>query len=46
VRRLAWEPPAEITVASVGAALRGYGARGWQVSLVGAPLAGALPAQE
>jgi len=45
VRRLAWEPPTEISVDTVSAALRGSGAREWQVSLVGAPLAEALPAQ-
>jgi ribonuclease D len=46
VRRVAWEPPAEITLGSVSAALRSYGAREWQVGLVGGPLADALPAPE
>ncbi len=45
VRRLAWEPPAEISTETVSAALRGYGARAWQIGLVGAPLAAALPAE-
>ncbi|AWB92621.1 HRDC domain-containing protein [Aeromicrobium chenweiae] len=42
VRNLAWEPPAEITPETVGAALRDQGARRWQVGLVAAPLAEAL----
>ena len=43
VRRIAWEPPAEVTTETIEAALRGHGARDWQVTLVGAALAAALP---
>jgi ribonuclease D len=43
VRRLAWQPPADISPETVAAILRGAGARPWQVSLVAAPLAAALP---
>jgi ribonuclease D len=43
VRRLAWQPPAEITPQSVADALAATGARAWQVDLVAAPLAAALP---
>jgi ribonuclease D len=42
VRRLSWQPPAEISPASVGADLTGYGARPWQVELTAVPLARAL----
>jgi ribonuclease D len=42
VRRLSWQPPAEISPASVGADLAGYGARPWQVELTAVPLARAL----
>jgi ribonuclease D len=42
VRRLSWQPPAEISPASVGADLAGYGARPWQVELSAMPLARAL----
>jgi len=42
VRRLAWQPPAEISPVSVGADLAGYGARPWQVALTAVPLARAL----
>lgn len=31
LRRVAWEPPAEITAESIGAALTGFGARPWQI---------------
>ena len=34
VRRVCWEPPAEVTAESVAAALAGYGARPWQVEQV------------
>ncbi|GAA3705959.1 ribonuclease D [Streptomyces tremellae] len=34
VRRLCWEPPAPATAEAVAEALRGYGARPWQVELV------------
>ncbi len=43
VRRLAWQPPAEADPAAVGAALERTGARPWQVALVAAALAEALP---
>jgi ribonuclease D len=43
VRRLAWTPPDPLSVDSVAAALAGSGARAWQVQLVAAALAGALP---
>ncbi|MEV0821209.1 ribonuclease D [Nonomuraea rubra] len=42
VRRLTWEPPAEITEESVTARLRELGAREWQLSLAAAPIAKAL----
>ena len=42
VRNVAWEPPAELSVESVSAALRGQGARAWQVSLIVEPLTEAL----
>jgi len=42
VRRLSWQPPAEISPASVGTDLGGYGARPWQVELTAVPLARAL----
>jgi ribonuclease D len=42
VRRLAWQPPEEISGETVGAALTGYGARGWQVGLTSVPIAKAL----
>jgi len=48
LRRLAWSPPAEITPAVVAGALRGLGAREWQVELTAGALAEALrnpPAQ-
>ncbi|MEU7616100.1 ribonuclease D [Micromonospora rifamycinica] len=44
VRRLAWQPPDEITVDAVATALRGYGAREWQLTLLLPDLAEALPA--
>ena len=43
VRRLAWTPPTSITVETVSAALSTWGARAWQVGLVAAALAEALP---
>ncbi|MDX6267880.1 MAG: ribonuclease [Frankiales bacterium] len=43
VRRLAWTPPADVTVETVSAALAKWGARAWQVSLVAPALAEALP---
>jgi ribonuclease D len=42
VRRLAWQPPAEIGPATVAADLIGYGARPWQAELTSVPLAKAL----
>ncbi|SDK96085.1 ribonuclease D [Nonomuraea maritima] len=42
VRRLTWEPPAEITDESVSARLRELGAREWQVTLTAHPIAKAL----
>ncbi|MGI5208410.1 HRDC domain-containing protein [Spirillospora sp. CA-108201] len=42
VRRLAWTPPAESSSAAIGAALRGLGARGWQVQLTAQPIAKAF----
>ena len=43
VRRLAWTPPAELTVEAVRRSLADNGARSWQVALVAAPIATALP---
>ncbi len=43
VRRIAWEPPAEISEETIAAALRSHGAREWQISLVATPIANALP---
>ncbi|HVM26884.1 MAG TPA: HRDC domain-containing protein [Mycobacteriales bacterium] len=45
VRRLAWQPPAEVDAGSVADALRRCGARSWQVGLVAGPLAEALRAK-
>lgn len=46
VRNLAWQPPADLTVESVRAALAEQGARNWQIGLVVEPLTEALrPAQ-
>jgi ribonuclease D len=42
VRRVMWEPPTEPTADSVAVALRGYGARHWQVGLVAAAIAEAV----
>ena len=42
VRRLSWQPPAEISPATIGADLAGYGARPWQVELTEVPIARAL----
>jgi ribonuclease D len=42
VRRIAWEPPAEITPEAVTDALRQLGAREWQVQLTSAAIAGAF----
>jgi ribonuclease D len=42
-RRIAWAPPVEPTLADVTEALRTGGARPWQVDLVAAAIAAALP---
>ncbi|MEV4760339.1 ribonuclease D [Micromonospora sp. NPDC049559] len=42
VRRLAWTPPEEISIATVAEVLRGYGAREWQLALLVADLTAAL----
>jgi ribonuclease D len=42
VRRLAWQPPAEVTATSVAGDLVGYGARSWQVELTAMPISRAL----
>jgi len=42
VRRLAWEPPPELSPAAVAADLVGYGARPWQAELTTVPLTKAL----
>ncbi|WP_432058895.1 HRDC domain-containing protein [Streptomyces sp. bgisy022] len=42
VRRVCWEPPADVDAGSVGAALAGHGARPWQVELVTPVLVDAL----
>ncbi|MFJ6197055.1 ribonuclease D [Micromonospora sp. NPDC092111] len=42
VRRLAWQPPDEITGETVAETLRGFGAREWQLSLLLPALAEAL----
>jgi ribonuclease D len=42
VRRLAWQPPAEISAESVAADLTAHGARPWQVGLTALPAARAL----
>jgi ribonuclease D len=46
LRRLAWAPPEPATETSVGEALRGSGARAWQVRHVAAALAEVLPTPE
>jgi ribonuclease D len=45
VRRLAWQPPAEVSAVTVAEALRGSGARRWQVDLLAVDLAGAIAAE-
>nr|WP_234313910.1 HRDC domain-containing protein [Streptomyces sp. NBRC 109706] len=42
VRRLCWEPPARLTVEAIGEALRGLGARDWQIGQTAERLATAL----
>jgi len=48
VRQLAWEPPAEVTAASVGEKLTELGARRWQIERCAEPFAIALntPAEQ
>ncbi len=42
VRRLAWQPPAELTPDTVAGDLAGYGARPWQTEITALPIARAL----
>jgi ribonuclease D len=42
LRRVAWEPPGEVTAETVAAALRERGARPWQVELTAAAIATAM----
>ena len=42
VRRLSWQPPADVAPATVAAELTGYGARPWQIELTSVPIARAL----
>jgi ribonuclease D len=42
VRRLAWDPPPEVTPEAVELTLAAFGARRWQTELLAAPLAEAL----
>jgi ribonuclease D len=42
VRRLAWDPPVDVSVARVRELLAGLHARPWQVDLTAGALAGAL----
>jgi ribonuclease D len=42
VRRLSWQPPADLSAESVAADLAKYGARAWQVELSAIPLSRAL----
>jgi ribonuclease D len=42
VRRLCWEPPEDLSAASIGAVLTGMGARAWQRGLTADALSGAL----
>jgi ribonuclease D len=44
VRRLAWSPPDPLDVAAVSAALKGYGARQWQIDITATALTAGLPA--
>jgi ribonuclease D len=44
VRRTCWQPPADLTREVVAAALRGGGARRWQIELTAEPLSKALRA--
>ncbi|HZK35462.1 MAG TPA: HRDC domain-containing protein, partial [Aeromicrobium sp.] len=42
LRRLAWQPPSDISADAISAALRGSGARQWQVDLTAAALVGPM----
>jgi ribonuclease D len=42
VRGLAWEPPDDVSAASIGQVIAAGGARPWQIELTAAPLAAAL----
>jgi ribonuclease D len=42
LRRVMWQPPTPVEAASIADALRGHGARPWQVDLTAAPIAEAL----
>jgi ribonuclease D len=42
VRNLAWEPPSDLSVETVSAALSGDGARQWQIGLIAGDLTAAL----
>ena len=42
IRRLCWQPPAEVTTESVSAVLAALGARPWQIGLCAPDLADAL----
>jgi len=42
VRRLAWEPPEEVTASSVAQVLAGLHARPWQIDLTASAIAVAL----
>ena len=42
VRRLAWQPPPDLSPTAVAAELTRYGARPWQVELASIPIARAL----
>ncbi len=46
VRRLAWAPPAQLSVDTVSETLAGYGARRWQVELLSSGLTKALEPEE
>ncbi len=42
VRRLAWQPPADLSASAVALDLAGYGARPWQVEVASLPISRAL----
>ncbi|HEY8475143.1 MAG TPA: HRDC domain-containing protein [Natronosporangium sp.] len=46
VRRLAWDPPEEVTAETVANTLAGFGARRWQTELISAGLADAILATD